>query len=169
VAQIAEELGVDTFVISFPIFTTAALERASSDVFKREFGIDPVYWKGFIADMSKMNPELIEDQLRRIRSRRWSFVYKQFPPASADFSAAIHFRRPEIVQGRRRCGLISTMPVILPNGDVSTCWDHPDYIVGNIKKEPFMDIWTGERYSRFRGVLQNGLLPTCSRCTGLYE
>lgn len=168
-AEIAEALGVDTFVISFPIFTTAALERESSDIFRREFGIDPIYWKGFVADMSKMDPALIEDQLRQIRSRTWRFDYKQFPPASGDFSAAIHFRRPDVVQGSRRCGLISTMPVILPNGDVSTCWDHPDYVVGNIKKEPFMEIWNGERYDRFRRVLADGLLPTCSRCTGLHE
>jgi radical SAM protein with 4Fe4S-binding SPASM domain len=168
-AKIAEELRVDTFVVSFPIFTTPALERASSDIFRRELGVDPIYWKGFVADMSKMNPDLIEEQLRLISSRSWSFVYKQFPPATADFSAAIHFRRPDVVQGSRRCGLISTMPVILPNGDVSTCWDHPDYVVGNINESPFLDIWNGDRYRRFRDVVGEGLLPTCARCTGLYE
>jgi radical SAM protein with 4Fe4S-binding SPASM domain len=82
---------------------------------------------------------------------------------------ATHFKRPEVVQGSSRCGLISTMPVILPNGDVSTCWDHPDYIVGNIRHDPFMEIWNGSRYRRFRELLGRGLLPTCSRCTGLYE
>jgi radical SAM protein with 4Fe4S-binding SPASM domain len=167
-AEIAEQMGVDKFIISFPIFTTPALERASAEIFKREFGIDPVYWKGFIADMSKMNAELIENQLAKIRSRRWKFQYQQFPEASKDFSAAIHFKRPDLIQGGRRCGLISTMPVIMPNGDVSTCWDHPDYVVGNIKKAEFLEIWNDTPYKKFRSVLKDGVLPTCSRCSGLH-
>jgi radical SAM protein with 4Fe4S-binding SPASM domain len=56
----------------------------------------------------------------------------------------------------------------MPNGDVATCRDYPDYVCGNIQKQGLLEIWNNDRYRKFRESLKNdGLLPICSRCCGL--
>ena len=167
IAKTSDALGVDVFAISFPIFTTAELEKKTSRMFKEKLGIEPRFWKGFISDMSQIDCGLVEDQIRRIRELKAGFMYKQFP-AIKGFSVFNHFNLPEVVHGNKSCMLPWSMAIILPNGEVSTCWDHPDYIVGNICKEDFFDIWNGERYKKFRKTIKKEIFPSCSRCMGLY-
>ncbi|MCL2880435.1 MAG: SPASM domain-containing protein, partial [Treponema sp.] len=53
------------------------------------------------------------------------------------------------------------------NGDVHFCADYPDYILGNIRDQPFADIYNGERANKFRKTLHEteaGLFPGCLRC-----
>jgi radical SAM protein with 4Fe4S-binding SPASM domain len=56
----------------------------------------------------------------------------------------------------------------MPNGDVATCRDYPDYVCGNIQDDDLLTIWNNGKYRRFRNSLkQEGLMPICSRCCGL--
>jgi hypothetical protein len=58
----------------------------------------------------------------------------------------------------------------MPNGDVVTFRDFPDFVTGNIKESSIMDIYNGEKHRSFRRALRkqkNGVFPLCSRCCGL--
>jgi radical SAM protein with 4Fe4S-binding SPASM domain len=61
------------------------------------------------------------------------------------------------------------MAQIAPNGDVVTCRDYPDVVVGNIQTQSLLEAWNGERMLQFRRVLKghDGVLPICTRCHGL--
>jgi radical SAM protein with 4Fe4S-binding SPASM domain len=61
------------------------------------------------------------------------------------------------------------MTEIMPNGDVVPCRDYSDYVVGNINDKSILEIYNGEGYRKFRGLLKNhgGLIPICARCCGL--
>ena len=53
------------------------------------------------------------------------------------------------------------------NGNVHFCADYPDYVLGNIKERPFLEIFNGERAQRFRNTLKSspdGMFPGCLRC-----
>jgi MoaA/NifB/PqqE/SkfB family radical SAM enzyme len=53
------------------------------------------------------------------------------------------------------------------NGDVHFCADYPDYIIGNITRQSFKEIYNGERANRFRKALhacEGGMFPGCLRC-----
>ena len=53
------------------------------------------------------------------------------------------------------------------NGDVHFCADYPDYILGNITRQSFREIFNGERANHFRKILhscEGGLFPGCIRC-----
>jgi radical SAM protein with 4Fe4S-binding SPASM domain len=53
------------------------------------------------------------------------------------------------------------------NGDVHFCADYPDYILGNIKEQPFTEIYNGERANHFRKTIhacEGGMFPGCLRC-----
>jgi MoaA/NifB/PqqE/SkfB family radical SAM enzyme len=53
------------------------------------------------------------------------------------------------------------------NGDVHFCADYPDYILGNITKNTFKEIYNGERANIFRKAInecEGGMFPGCLRC-----
>jgi MoaA/NifB/PqqE/SkfB family radical SAM enzyme len=55
-AEFAEkELMVDTFGIVPGVFTTELLNEETAHIYKKEFGIDQKYWRGFIRDVSGMD------------------------------------------------------------------------------------------------------------------
>jgi radical SAM protein with 4Fe4S-binding SPASM domain len=57
----------------------------------------------------------------------------------------------------------------MPNGDVVTCRDYPDVVVGNIKEKSILELWNNDKMRGFRNLLkeEGGLLPVCTRCQGL--
>ncbi len=69
-----------------------------------------------------------------------------------------------------RCNWIYFSTVILCNGDVVPCCrdTQGDYVMGNIFKENFSDIWNGKRYREFRNRIQKeqGKLTLCRLCSG---
>lgn len=166
IAEKAEKLGVDIFTLCFPIFTTNDLERKTSEIFQQAFGYEPHYWKGFIADMSDMNEKRVQEQIGKIREKKWNYVFKQIPSQIQGNMIREYFSNPEKPLESSKCSLPWMLTVILPNGDVATCWDHPDYITGNIQEDSIQHIWGGERYNQFRRVLEWQNVPSCGRCTG---
>ena len=53
------------------------------------------------------------------------------------------------------------------NGDVHFCADYPDYILGNITKQSFKEIYNGGRANKFRETInscEGGMFPGCLRC-----
>ena len=167
-AELASQLKVDVFAISFPVFTTEALENLTSVRFFKEFGFKPKFWEGFVDGMEEINPSLIKEQLRIIKSKHWNFEYRQFPPDKKGFDVSAHFSSPKRPHFESKCLLPWLLAAIFPNGDVATCWDHPDYITGNIATDSLQRIWGGEKYRKFREVIKQGIFASCARCNGLY-
>jgi radical SAM protein with 4Fe4S-binding SPASM domain len=53
------------------------------------------------------------------------------------------------------------------NGDVHFCADYPDYILGNITRQSFREIYNGDRANKFRKTIhacEGGISPGCLRC-----
>jgi radical SAM protein with 4Fe4S-binding SPASM domain len=91
-----------------------------------------------------------------------------FLPDLAEEEIPVYYREHSNTFGHHRCLFPWIAVEILPNGDVSTCVDYQDYIVGNIKTDSLIDIWNNDRYRKFRTELKEaGLLSICSRCCGL--
>ena len=81
-----------------------------------------------------------------------------------------YYENPQEMFGYKRCVAPWFMVDIMPNGDVVTCRDHPDYLVGNIRNDSLLTIYNNERYKAFRNALRDskdGLFPICARCCGL--
>ena len=168
-ALLAASLGVDVFAISLPVFTTPAQEELTSSQFKKHFGFEPKFWKAFINEAEGLNVPLVEEQIRSIKSKHWDFEYRQFPPDKTGFDLPAHFLLPEKPHFDSNCLLPWLLTAVMPNGDVATCWDHPDYIAGNILKDDMLNIWSGDKYREFRSVIKQGIFASCARCNGLYH
>lgn len=63
------------------------------------------------------------------------------------------------------CAWLQT--AIFPNGDVSPCFN---LVVGNIREQPFMEIWNGEKFRAHRMRLaEHGAYSVCARCCAYFR
>jgi radical SAM protein with 4Fe4S-binding SPASM domain len=165
--EIAADLRTDFVGVYFSWYTTEKIGRAHAALMKREFNCNAIAWKGYLSDPSKFDVPRLLEEMREVRAREWPFDY-MFVPRIADEDVPKYFTEPWNTFGNKVCTSPWTATEIQANGDVATCRDHPDYIVGNIKDEPLMRIFNNAAYRKFRRRLQmKGLLPICSRCCGL--
>ena len=105
--------------------------------------------------------------MRRVRSRSWPFTYLTIPDLT-DEQIHKYFTEPLNTFGSDYCISPWVTTEIQANGDVATCRDHPDYVVGNIMEDPILKIFNNAKYRRFRRHLQTkGLMPVCARCCGM--
>ena len=165
--EIGEELETDFFWIYYSWFTTEELGLAHQELMKREFGCNAICWKGYASDPSRFDVPRLIAELRRVRSRRWKFPYLTIPDLKEE-QIPQYFSQPSNNFGNTRCLSPWITTEIQANGDVATCRDHPDYVVGNIKDQPLLKIFNNAKYRKFRRRLQTkGLMPVCARCCGL--
>ena len=59
-----------------------------------------------------------------------------------------YFEEPARTFGHDLCPVAWYFAQIEPDGDVCFCGDFPDYVIGNVREEPFTSVWTGERARR---------------------
>ncbi len=165
--EIGEELKTDFFWIYYSWFTTKKLGLAHQQLMKSEFGCDAISWQGYESDPSNFDLPRLIAEMRRVRSRRWAFPWLTVPDLKEE-QIPQYFSQPWNTFGNTRCVSPWMTTEIQANGDVATCRDHPDYVVGNIKDEPILKIFNNAKYRKFRRRLQTkGLLPVCARCCGL--
>ncbi len=78
--------------------------------------------------------------------------------------------RRNIVPPRRvvRCLEAWQRPFIRANGNIQPCpavfGSDRAAVMGNIKEQPFLDIWNGERFGEFRSAHVKGTNPLCRVC-----
>lgn len=54
---------------------------------------------------------------------------------------------------------------VLPDGTVSPCMN---FVIGNIRETPVLEIWNGPRMRRLRELISQRLFPGCARCCHRY-
>ena len=69
-------------------------------------------------------------------------------------------------KSNRNCYFVYRGCFIYPNGDVVPC-ESFGFVMGNITKQKFMEIWNSKKYIKFRRNLRKGLYPGCARCCKL--
>ncbi len=165
--EIGEELGTDFFGIYYSWFTSEQIGHNHQALMNREFGCDATAWKGYVSAPSRFDVPKLITELRCVGSRHWKYPYLIVPDLR-EKDIPRYFTEPWNTFGNTRCLSPWITTEIQANGDVATCRDHPDYVVGNIQDEPLLKIFNNDRYRKFRRRLQTkGLLPICARCCGL--
>lgn len=175
------ELPIDTINVGLRWFVPKETGSEYESVMRETFGVNGDSWKGFLFDSAVMNGtphgtktrqmtdlvKLLKSLKRRrfldsARGKPWtSFVpdvpAEKVPEYFADFSKTF---------GHNLCPVAWYFAQIEPDGDVTFCGDFPDYVIGNVRKQTFREVWTGEKASRFREKLAKEPLPICNRCCG---
>jgi MoaA/NifB/PqqE/SkfB family radical SAM enzyme len=172
-------LPLDTINIGLRWFVPKEVGAEYERVMRETFGVTGDSWKGFDFDWSKQAASKTRQMtdlvrlLRALRRRRFldsargrpwvSFVpdvpAERVPEYFSDFSQTF---------GHNLCPVAWYFAQVEPDGEVCFCGDFPDYFIGNVRRQPFAEIWDGPKAWKFREKLAKEPLPICARCCGNY-
>jgi radical SAM protein with 4Fe4S-binding SPASM domain len=172
-------LPLDTINVGLRWFVPESAGADYERVMREQFGIAATSWKGFEFDWksvgatrAQQTTELVK-LLKGLRRRRFldstfgrpwtSFVpdvpAQKVPEYFSDFGQTF---------GHNLCPVAWYFAQVEPDGEVTFCGDFPDYFIGNVRRQSFREIWTGEKAQKFRAKLAKEPLPICARCCGSY-
>jgi MoaA/NifB/PqqE/SkfB family radical SAM enzyme len=175
--QTLQKLPLDTVNVGLRWFVSKDTGSEYEKVMSETFGVSGSSWKGFDFDgadfavtKGRQLSELVA-LLKGLRRRRyldsalgrpWTSFVPDVPPGSVPD----YFADAGKTFGHNLCPVAWYFAQVEPDGQVCFCGDFPDYFIGNARKTPFREIWSGERAGRFREKLAKEPLPVCSRCCG---
>ncbi len=131
------------------------------------------FCKSTPSSISKVNPQkvdigILESQIKEIKTL-FSRGGVSFTPDLKDKTSLYdYYCRHDIPVGKKRCLVPWTITSVQPNGDAILLTRCLNYVVGNVIKEDFLEIWEGQGYQSFRKELwKNKYFPVCTRCCGM--
>ena len=159
---------VDQIMFHFPRFATQEMGREYTRIMREEFDTEALSWLGGFSDedyneaYTQIDVDLLHGQLKELLKRPKTFII-----GPVDKSEILqYFHEPHVMPKGRACSCFNACS-IQPNGDVVTCADYPDYVIGNIHEQPLSEIWEGEKARHWREYLMThdhpGVLVKCSR------
>ncbi len=173
------ELPLDTINVGLRWFIPESVGAEYERVMRETFGIEATSWKGFDFDASGLvttrGPQMGElvRLLKGLKRRRfldstlgrpWISFVPDIPPDRVPE----YFRDFSQTFGHGMCPVAWYFAQVEPDGEVCFCGDFPDYFIGNVRRQSFREVWTGEKASKFREKLAREPLPICARCCGNY-
>ncbi len=170
VLDLARELKVDHLDFGFPLFVTEKMGHAYEKSLQQTFQAEARSWKGFLGSaQSRIEMNALANELAEIRSSRNGLPLMFFPDLKEHSQVRQFFQKPGFTF-QRACHAPWTHLEVQPNGDVYTCHDFPDLIVGNLRQHSVAEVWNGEKMGKFRRFLREGnLFAICGKCCRLYE
>jgi len=119
-------------------------------------------WRGFLADNLNIDIKKLKTDITKI--------YNENNVDTSNFvDLDEYFKNIHNVFGWTRCRAPLHSITVKQNGEAYFCVDLPDYSIGNIYESSFVDIWEGQRATRFRDVLKHRNLSMCNRCCMLFQ
>lgn len=112
-----------------------------------------------VAGFSRDLPGLLED----VRRRWGAFVFIK-PALTVE---EVRGWYSEGYESHRRCLFVWRSLFVDPEGYVIPCQHYAGLKLGNVLREPLLEIWNSPRYRLFRRTIRKGLMPACARCCKL--
>lgn len=130
------------------------------DKFLRSEGLKALYWNGYLYDLKNIDFNIFLEQVRYLKRKK----NVTFSPDLSDDEIKNYYQ-PEkkgLIKKNKLCKAPWRQVDLYPNGDIMTC---PDYVIGNINKNSFDEIWNGEKSNRIRSLLKEKKgFPGCQSC-----
>jgi radical SAM protein with 4Fe4S-binding SPASM domain len=176
------ELPLDTVNVGLRWFVPEDVGAEYEEVMRETFGVAGASWKGFKFSWPGNGAEAgtkarqmsgLVRLLKSLRRRRYldsarGKPWTSFVPDVPAEGVPEYFTNFRETFGHEMCPVAWYFAQVEPDGEVTFCGDFPDYFIGNVRKQPFREIWTGEKASKFRAKLAKEPLPICARCCGNY-
>jgi len=162
---------VDIIKFHFPRFINDSMASEYVKIMHNHFGTEVLSGGDYFStgDLNKgyetIDSELIYNQLRELLGRPKVAV---LGPLAKD-EIRRYFYGPHVRPNNRKCACFDTFAV-QPSGQVVSCADYPDYVLGNIHEQTLSEVWTGMRAKRWRRFLATrGNFGVLTKCSLLYK
>ena len=171
--EIAVSLGVDMFHLQYGIFTTENIVKKCSKDYQKDFNLEPPdSWKGFVRDVSEINPAIIKRQVDAIRSdiikSGRKIMYRETP--TFEFDLEKYYKQPKESVSQHKCTIPWKYLQVMPNSDLALCVDFVNVIIGNISNDKLENLWNGKKARMFRRYIRKkGPFTVCNRCDSYME
>jgi radical SAM protein with 4Fe4S-binding SPASM domain len=172
-------LPLDGVNVGLRWFVPTEAGQAYEAVMRDELGVAALSWKGFEfswpqgerADSQRL--QRLVQKLDALKWRRFLAAFKPAPwvtftPDIATREVPAYLTQYAPTFGHDLCPVAWYFAQVQPDGDVAFCGDFPDYVIGNVRRASFREIWSGPRAEAFREKLRREPLPICSRCCGSF-
>lgn len=114
----------------------------------------------------KIDTKKLYRLIKQIKGRK-NKVRVKFLPDLNEKELYEYYHEKKFLKGYSKCYIPYTHCIIDYNGDVKPDARCTEEILGNIKKQKFLDIWYGEKYRKFRERLKKEPFKICIRCCGV--
>lgn len=148
------------------------LEKTADEHNSLSFGTDYPATHSNIeeVDPSKIDLEVLKDQIAQIRSRNYPFEIVFQPELRTEKDFEDFYNRPEIYMGK---GCTDIFENIMLKSDGTMIPAHGrcyNISVGNLYESSLPEIWNSMVFSKFRKTVaeNGGYLPACSRCCSAF-
>jgi MoaA/NifB/PqqE/SkfB family radical SAM enzyme len=176
---VLRELPLDTINMGLRWFIPKEVGAQYERVMQETFGVPGKSWKGFefawsdgseekAQEMTELVRFLKQLHLRRLLDSSAGKPWVSFVPDVPAENVPEYFSDFSKTFGHDLCPVAWYFAQVEPDGEVCFCGDFPDYFIGNVRRQSFREIWTGEKAQRFRQKLAREPLPICNRCCGNY-
>jgi radical SAM protein with 4Fe4S-binding SPASM domain len=168
---------LDCVSLELQAYLTEQNHHDYEHVLQREFGIAtaPVA-RGFVNDpaiFADMDFGLLARQIATIAARcqEGSMYLNTYPKVMSEDNIRKYFTADWFSMSpvKKRCSFPWISTEISASGDVTSCHAFYDLSLGNVYTSSIVDIWRGERYTRYRKYLRKSLLPICQSCYLFYN
>ncbi|HAJ56641.1 MAG TPA: hypothetical protein DCL35_02600 [Candidatus Omnitrophica bacterium] len=158
-----EAIHVDSMIFQHRLFINDKTLKDHRAVFKKEFGIlNTDFTRGFASHGITNGLASFKKHLKDIRTD----AAGRFVPNLLDSEIDAYYNENEPpAHYSVYCSAPWHQVNLLPNGVIYTC---NDYMLGNITKAYFPDIWNGPKARRLRKFISRRLFPACKGCFYYY-
>jgi radical SAM protein with 4Fe4S-binding SPASM domain len=167
---------IDNIILTYQLYITEENYRKHAQILSAKFDVPAAPGaKGMVADpeeFAEMDFEELRRQLVSVRDAcEERGIYFILYPKTIDLDNMRNYfvgDREQMIDRRSRCAFPWTYAEINARGDVTVCHTFYDLTVGNVYKEPILDIWNGARLQQVRDHLRKELFPICDACCRYY-
>lgn len=168
---------LDCISLELQAYLTEQNHQHYEAVLHKEFGVGraPVA-RGFVndpANFADMDYGLIARQVARLTEycEKNGLYLNTYPKVLSEDNIRKYFNANWFAMSsvKSRCSFPWISTEVNARGDVTTCHAFYDLALGNVYQSSIVDIWRGERYTRYRNHLRKNLLPICQSCVLFYE
>lgn len=165
-AEAAMNYGLSWHIINLGTYTNDRLVEEHKKEFREKLDCESTcleaYNTGYNEDIDGDEMARI---LKKVHSLKTGYPVITVPAINPD-KINEYYAHPEIPV-RIKCPVPWSQANIDYNGNVHFCADYPDYIIGNIKEQSFMEIFNNDKARKFRRELKScekGIFKGCNRC-----
>ncbi len=173
-AEFYETKKIDFVLFTYPWYISQETSCKMDNYFSEKFGwIDSKAsaeksWHAFKYNINADNIEKLKKQIQNINQKTWNIRLRYQPDLELEDINEFVFGNEVMSIKNRKCLSISTRMDVMPDATVTACKFFSELQMGSLNNNSVSEIWQCEEFGKLREIIDNELMPVCSKCNVLY-